>query len=308
MNHHSHRPVERPYLDVHNHIGRTINRAPTVGQSAQMCLARFAQTGVRAAVAMYTATGSPLFRGAVDLRAHNESIARAMRTWPDRFPIGLAIAEVRFGEAGLEELDRAIVELGLHGYVDHPPFNESSLPFIDLVAARGGLINLHCHTELMAKIARMFPTATFIVHASTWASENLARFNNCIFEVVQYPDGRDTVWDLVRLANKVGEDRIVFGADLPYYDYRRLQYFIETAPISNGLKDRIAWVNAEALFRRFNPTWRMPESPPSSHRIDQTDWLWATNPAMPDRLIVDIDHCANAKQSRPRDQLTLLPT
>lgn len=280
--------LSRPYLDVHNHIGRTINRAPTVGQNTAMCLARYAQTGIHAALAMSTATGSPIVNGIADVRAHNETIARAMRDHPTVFPVGLALAEVRFGEQGLIELDRALSELRLNGFVDHPPFNESSLPFIEVAAARNGLVNLHCHTELMVKIARMFPTATFLVHASTWAADNIASCDNCIFEIVQYPDGRDTEWDFEKLADKVGKDRLVFGADLPYFDYRTLQQKIEQAPISDDLKDRIAWRNAEALFRRFNPDWRMPKHPPAAPRIYDDTWLWAANPKKTDRLVVDV--------------------
>lgn len=281
-------PPSRPYLDVHNHIGRTINRAPTVGQNTAMALARFSQTRMHAALAMSTATGSPIVNGIADVRAHNETIARARRDHPAIFPLGLALAEVRFGEQGLIELDRALSELGLNGFVDHPPFNESSLPFIEIAAARNGLVNLHCHTELMVKIARMFPTATFLVHASTWAADNIAGCDNCIFEIVQYPDGRDTEWDFEKLAGKVGADRLVFGADLPYFDYRILQEKIERAPISEELKDRIAWKNAEDLFRRFNPQWRMPEKPPVTPRVYDDAWLWAVNPKKTDRLVVDV--------------------
>ena len=40
--------------------------------------------------------------------------------------------------------------------------------------------------------------------------------------------------------DRVGRERIIFGADLPYYDYRLLQQIIEQAPIDDDLKDRIA--------------------------------------------------------------------
>ena len=53
----------RPYICCHNHIGRTINRAPTVGQNAQMCLSRFAETDIYAAISMPTAVGSPITHG-----------------------------------------------------------------------------------------------------------------------------------------------------------------------------------------------------------------------------------------------------
>ena len=45
----------RPYIDCHNHIGRTIDRVPPVGQNTAMSLARFAETNVYAAINAPTA-------------------------------------------------------------------------------------------------------------------------------------------------------------------------------------------------------------------------------------------------------------
>ena len=53
----------RPYIDCHNHIGRTIDRVPPVGQNTAMCLTRFAETHIHAAISMPTAVGSPISRG-----------------------------------------------------------------------------------------------------------------------------------------------------------------------------------------------------------------------------------------------------
>lgn len=40
----------RPYIDIHTHLGTTINRDPVCGQSATKILARASQSGVVAAV------------------------------------------------------------------------------------------------------------------------------------------------------------------------------------------------------------------------------------------------------------------
>jgi hypothetical protein len=279
---------QRPYIDIHNHLGRTVNRAPTVGQNAAMCLARFSQTNVVAALTMPTAIGSPIANGRADIRSHNETVARACRDFPSVFPIGLALSEVRFGHVAMDDLDRAISELGLVGYVDHPPFNLSSLPLIEVAASRNGLCNLHCHTDLMEKIARMFPSATFITHANAYAVANLRGLDNMIFEVLQYPDGRGTVWDFQKIADAVGADRVFYGGDLPYYDYRFMQTKLETAKISEDLKDRIAWRNALGLIQRFRPSWQLPSKPPSPPRIHEPLHLWGVEPDMEDRLTVDI--------------------
>ena len=276
----------RPYIDGHNHIGRTIDRVPPVGQHTAMCLARFAETHIHAALSMPTAVGSPIARGIVDIRHQNEVIARACRDFPGAFPIGLALIEERFGKPGIGEAEKAMSELGLVGIVGHPPIAEWCIPFVEAVAAREGLVNLHMHNPLMDEIARIFPHCTFISHASTWGAENLAKHDNVFFEVVQYPDGQGSEWDFEWFADKVGRERLIFGADLPYYDYRILQKTIEEAPIDDDLKDRIAYKNLETLIQRFNPEWSMPDAPPRTPRIYDPEELWAVNPGNPARLTV----------------------
>ena len=44
-------------------------------------------------------------------------------------------------------------------------------------------------------IARIFPAATFIVHASTYAVDHFADLDNVYFEVVQDPNGK-SIWAL----------------------------------------------------------------------------------------------------------------
>lgn len=276
----------RAWIDCHNHIGRTIDRVPPVGQSTAMCLARFAETHVCASISAPTAVGSPIVRGLEDIRDQNAVIARACRNFPAHFPIGLALIEARFGKLGVEEVERAMGDMGLAGIIGHPPIAEWCIPFVEAAAARGGLCNLHLHNALMGRIARMFPGATFIVHASTYAAEHFAALENIYFEVVQDPDGPGTTWDLAALAQKVGRERILFGADLPYYDYRVLQRVIEEAPIDDDLKERIAHANAAALIRRFRPGWQMPAAPAPAPRVYTPEELWAVNPANPVRLTV----------------------
>lgn len=276
----------RPYIDCHNHIGRTIDRVPPVGQNTAMCLARFAETNIVAAISAPTAVGSPIIRGIEDIRHQNEVIGRACRDFPGCFPIGLALIEARFGKLGIEEADKAMSEYGLVGLMGHPPIAEWCIPFVEVAAAREGLVNLHMHNPLMLRIAKMFPRTKFISHASSWAAENLAGLDNIWFEVVQYPDAQGSKWDFNWFANKLGEDRLIFGADLPYYDYRVLQRTIEEADITEEFKDKIAYKNAAALIQQFRPDWQVPEAPVPAPRIYSAQDLWAVNPANPVRLTV----------------------
>ena len=142
------------------------------------------------------------------------------------------------------------------------------------------------HDALFADIVRMFPGATFITHASSHAAEHFAGLDNVWFEVVQYPDARGSRWDFARLAGQVGRERILFGADLPYYDYRLLQQIIEQAPVDDDLKDRIAYRNMLDLIRQYNPAWQLADAPPQAPRVYRAGELWAVDPEKPDRLTV----------------------
>ena len=144
----------RPYIDCHNHIGLTINRVPPVGQNTAMCLSRFAETSVYAAISMPTAVGSPITRGVDDIWDQNAVIARAGQAFPDRFPIGLALIEPRFGQRGIEEVEKAMSELGLVGIVGHPPVREDAIPFIEAAAARGGSGSLADRSQLHLRLGR----------------------------------------------------------------------------------------------------------------------------------------------------------
>ena len=194
----------RPYVDCHNHIGRTLNRLPPTGQSTAMCLARFAETNVYASLSMPTATGGLILRGLEDIRDQNRVIARARRDFPQQVPLGLALVEPCLGPAAVDEAEWALSELGLHGIVSHPPVREACIPFVEMAAARGGLCNVHQHDALFGEIARMFPGATFITHASSYAAEHFAGLDNVWFEVVQYPDERGSRWDFAPAGGRGG--------------------------------------------------------------------------------------------------------
>ena len=276
----------RPYIDCHNHIGKTLNRLPPTGQNTAMCIARFAQTHIHAALSMPTATGGLMIRGLEDRRAQNELISRNATQFPGLLPIGMALADPDLGDLALDEAERAMMLPHIVGMATHPPVREAAIPFVEMVAARKGLCNMHLHDALFGEIVAMCPDATFITHASTYATEHFGHLDNVWFEVVQHPDGQGSKWDFAKLIDKVGNERVIFGADLPYYDYRFLQRIIEGAPVSEDIKDRIAYRNMTNLIQRFRSDWTMPESPPNAPRQYTDQGLWACDEKQPDRLTV----------------------
>ena len=285
----------RPYFDVHCHIGMTVStvsRAPVVGQSVGMCLGRMASADVIGAIPCPTA-GGPQARGVLDTRTQNETIANACRKYPERFPIGLGIVEVRHEQAGADELDRAMQDDGLVGFVCHPALSGHSLEgelhvFLEVVGMHNGLCLLHQagSTRNIAIYAQRFPTITFIIgHVSMNKAGHLDAIEQCgnqenvWFDVAQKPEGADESWDLVHLVNNLGNDRIMFDSDLPYYDFRLVQAQIETANLDDETKERIAYQNAVRLVQQFRPDWLPTLTPITPPQLYLEQEMWDANGA-----------------------------
>ncbi len=282
----------RPYFDVHCHIGMTVSRAPVVGQSVGRCLARMASAGVIGAIPCPTG-GSPQARGVLDTRAQHETIANACKSYPDRFPIGLGIAEVRHEQAGVDELERAIQEDGLVGFMCHPGLSGHSLggelyAFLEVVAMHNGLCLLHQSgsTQNIAAYAKRFPSVTFIIgHVSMNkaghldAIEQCGKSENVWFDVAQKPEDADVSWDLVHLINNLGNDRVMFGSDLPYYDFRLVQAQVESAQLDDETKERIAYGNAVRLVQQFHAEWIPTLTPIAPPQVYSEAEIWDANGA-----------------------------
>ena len=282
----------RPYFDVHCHIGITVSRDPVVGQSIGRYLARMASAGVAGAIISPT-PGGPQARGVLETRDQNEVISKGCRLYPERFPIGLAIVEVRHERVGVEELERAMEEGGLLGFMCHPgasgnPLGGELHPFLEAVAMRKGLCLLH-QAGTTAKIAaygRRFPDITFIIgHVSMNkeghydAIEHCAPCENILFDIAQKPEGADPSWDLAHLVDNLGGERIMFGSDAPYYNFRLVQAQIESANIDEKTKDLIAYQNAVTLIQRFRPDWELPMEDIVLPQIYTDEEMWAARGA-----------------------------
>jgi uncharacterized protein len=287
----------RPYVDVHAHLGDTVSRYPACSQSAEKYLARMADSNVVAAVPC-PAGGGPQARGVLDTRDQNEQIADACRRRPDRFPIGMGIVEVRHLQPGVDELERSMDHSGLLGFMIHPGLSghamaEELWPFLEVVDARKGLVLLHVagggHEPRVARHAKRFKNTTFIMAHVTFragqhtvAAESFGGLENVWCDIAQQAQGYDDA--IPELVKGVGADRIVFGSDIPYYDYRRLQRQIEASPVDAATKDKIAAGNAVDLIRRFRPDWQVPATPtPAPAGFESVD-LWEELPNQPGRL------------------------
>src|SRR5438445_9485753 len=111
-------------VDVHAHIGRTVAIGMKYGYVEYIETMRAAN--IEKAVLSPMAGGRQA-DGVRDTMRENDAIAEAMRADPVRFPIGLAIVEVRHEEKALKELERAFGELRLQGLMLHAMFSGFSM-------------------------------------------------------------------------------------------------------------------------------------------------------------------------------------
>ena len=153
---------------------------------------------------------------------------------------------------------------------------------------RKGLCLLH-QAGTTAKIAaygRRFPDITFIIgHVSMNkeghydAIEHCAPCENILFDIAQKPEGADPSWDLAHLVDNLGGERIMFGSDAPYYNFRLVQAQIESANIDEKTKDLIAYQNAVTLIQRFRPDWELPMEDIVLPQIYTDEEMWAARGA-----------------------------
>ena len=278
----------RPYIDVHCHIGTTVSRSPSVGQSVGRYMARMASAGVTAAILSPTAGGRQA-QGVQDTRRQNEEVAHACRAFPDRFPLGLAGVEVRHEDAGVDELRRSMVDDGLVGFMCHPALSGHSLgaelhPLLEVVAERGGVCLLHQagSTANIAAYARRFPSITFIIgHVSMNrqthddAIRHCSDIDNIWYDIAQKPTPEQPEWNLKHLLGGLSVERLMFGSDAPYYDFRLVQRLVEEADVADAAKEAIAHGAATRLVQSLRPQWRPPTvevTPPQRYTDDE---MWA---------------------------------
>ncbi|HTV71467.1 MAG TPA: amidohydrolase family protein, partial [Rhizobiaceae bacterium] len=230
-------------IDVHAHIGRTMTNG--VGQDVETWLAGMDVSGIDQAI-ISVAAGGIQAEGLADTRRANDIIASAVRDHPERFPVGLASIEVRHGEAGIGEVQRAL-EAGLKGLVFHAAFEGFGLDstvFLNLLKALGekpALVLIHATTDgksnptAIGRVAQMFPHLFFIAGHPVFTEEQRAQCvsavhanGNLNLDLSYQADPAITTY----FVQEVGAPRILFGSDAPYFEPSQVIESIEAATIS----------------------------------------------------------------------------
>jgi len=255
--------MPRQIIDTHSHIGTTITSG--VGQDVDTWLRTMDAAGIAEAF-ISVAAGGLQAEGLADTRRQNDIVAQAVRSRPDRFPIGLAGIEVRHGEAGHAEVRRAVHDLGLKGLVFHATFEGFSVDspaFHAVLGALGNqsaLILLHstpdgrANPHAISKVAERFPHLTFLLGHPVFTEDQRAQAANAVKTHANlhldlaYQDDPKTTEFFVREA---GADRVFYGSDAPYFEPAKVIASIEAANISDADRERIFSGNARRLIAAF---------------------------------------------------------
>jgi predicted TIM-barrel fold metal-dependent hydrolase len=257
--------VSRAVIDVHAHVGHTL--ATNIGQTYAEYLRTMNALNIRRAI-ISVAAGGRQAEGIHDTRRENDLIAEAMRTYPDRFPVGLAGLEPRHQEKAVEELDRAVSRLELQGMVFHATFSGFFVgtgnvldPIFDLANDFGALCLMHSTPDAMAapeaisKLAARYRRVTIIMGHPLFTADQrdgaiaaVKAHDNLYLDLSYQQDPSNAELTVQAL----GAERVLFGSDAPYYDPAATIRSIEGARISDEAKERILYRNGAELIERFH--------------------------------------------------------
>ncbi|WP_285584400.1 alpha/beta fold hydrolase [Actinoallomurus iriomotensis] len=258
-----------PVIDVHVHVGTTVTRSPTVGQSPEEASIALDQAGVTAGI-LSPAGGAGLDRGVASVQLHNNTVAAAVAGSPERYPVGLATTDLRLGvAAAVAEAERALGELGLAGLCLFPRMSGHRLdgaidPVLAVLDAYGGLCLMHPadDEDTVLRCAEDFPRITFIL-AHAPMSDAPDRLRRLVDAGNVYLDTSQNVpapsaERLTALVDRVGSERLLFAGDSPYYSAAAQREALDAAALPEDVHERIAWRNALSIIQTHRPGWELP--------------------------------------------------
>lgn len=208
----------------------------------------------------------------------NEFVADAQRQHPDVY-IGFASVDPWAGKKALDEVKRAVEELGLKGFKFHPatqafyPNETRFYPIYEAIARHNVPILTHTGTTgigagmpggggiklgscrpipYIDDVAADFPQTNFILaHPSwPWQEEALAMavHKPNVFIDLSGWSPKYFSDSLIRYSNSMLQDKIMFGTDYPLITPERWLADFEKAPFKDEVRPKILFHNANRLL------------------------------------------------------------
>jgi predicted TIM-barrel fold metal-dependent hydrolase len=197
----------------------------------------------------------------------NDALRATLDAHPDRFPVGLGVAEPRHGERASAEARRAVQDLGLSGLAFDSDVNGIAIDgdpvrvILDAVVETPGVVvafSTMAYSVLRSSfrlgiVARRFPTLQFI---------SLNAFMDITHEVASYDlaERCENIWfdlgcaktqlsTVERAVEAIGPDRVLFGSAIPDVERSHHLEMVRIAEVSDDVRAAILGGNARRLFQ-----------------------------------------------------------
>jgi predicted TIM-barrel fold metal-dependent hydrolase len=188
----------------------------------------------------------------------NEAVLKAVKLFPDRL-LGYAHIDPRDPDAALRELDRiidlAFVGVKMHSNLDHfVPWDRCVFKVMERIQENQLPVLFHTGEELsrplqIAYLAKHFPEVPVILgHMGLWiAIESIpaAKLSENVYLETSIQGEMPALEEAVR---ELGSERVLFGTDIPFSNYRVEKCKIESLKISENDKKKILGENAVRIF------------------------------------------------------------
>ena len=202
-----------------------------------------------------------------DVAHGNEVAASFPERYPDRF-VGVAVISPLYPEEVVPQLERGFGELGLRSLKVYPNYYQKPIddpgyfPAFEWCNDRGVTIMSHSSAgagdsdltepQRFVPLAERYPNINWVLAHSgntrvgqAQAVEAALACPNIYLETCTSFGDHTTITDLV---NGAGEDRVLFGSDMPLMDARNQVGRIVNADISTEAKRKVLGLNAIKLL------------------------------------------------------------
>ena len=243
-------------IDCHGHLGHWHNFLVPMPEGDQM-LAMMDRCRIREVwISAHLSIGP-------DAPAGNRLVAELARAHPGRIR-GYAVVNPNYPAIAVSEMERAFDELGLEALKIHPSTHDYPVngphyrPVFEFAARRGTFVLTHtwggtrtCSPSMLREVCLDFPEVPIIVGHSGGPEEGLQEaldlaeeFPNAHLDLT----GCSHEWGRVeRMVARIGDERILFGSDLPFLDPRPAIGVVAGSKLSAGSKQRIFRDNMAAI-------------------------------------------------------------
>jgi len=240
-------------IDAHNHLGGP-DKGDGARQSPEEIITSMDRLGIDKAVVFPFNEADP----GISFSKANDFIAAAVKRYPDRL-IGFARLDPHYGDKALEELRRAINELGLRGLKLHPSSQGFSLdePIILRIIEETAALSIPVVFDSgkalspparIGALAERVPEATIIMaHMQGPMYLEVAGEHENVYL------GTTGTFDLARLQEalrKLGAAKLIAGSDSPYIaQERELRKFDRMPGLTGEDKALILGENMRRILR-----------------------------------------------------------